>query len=802
MQINYLCTENIMNDMIQKLTATLVVLCLFTTLRANVRDTIVINDGWEFRYDGQEEWKKVTLPHDFQVDMPWIAPTADDTGSKKDAAANTASRLSARAFKEMAIGWYRKTIIPHPTWKGKRILLDFQGIMLTGDVWLNDSLIGSTDYGYLGFESDITNLLRHGEPNTIIVKADTGKPENSRWYTGGGLFRDVSLIITHKDKHFARHPLYITTIDNNKVAVQAEIYYSDSEAKAIDVGVRILDSNGIAVAESRKKLNYYRRQKLSEYQIDTLQINNPNLWSPDTPYLYIAEVTLYDNNGNIMDQVTDRFGIRTFSFSPDYGMMLNGNKILLKGHAGHSTLGILGAAAYPQAIRMQLQRLKDFGFNHVRAAHNPYSKDFYRLCDEMGIIVVDELYDKWTKQFCGGRREWSELWQKNIPEWVRSNRNHPSIAMWSLGNELQQIASLDFNDWGVTAYRLQRELLHRYDTTRPTTVAMHPRYRDLATDSLPAPLARVTDIQSYNYRYMYFPLDSRNFPNMIFYQSEANMTGLPANLYAMDLDKVVGLAYWGAIDYLGESRGWPMKGFGEGVFDITLNPKPLAYLIRSMFKTDEPVVRLAIVDTPANDTSWNGIKISTDQTSSHWNRHDGDILKIYTYTNADEVELIINGRSIGRQYNNKENPSTRNKITWEGVSFKSGYIEAVAYNEGHVVARHRSETTGKAVALRITPDGGTWRPNDLQYLRITAIDSKGRVVATNDSDVHLSLEGPVEIIAVGNGNTANSDLARQDHVHLYEGCAQVILKSGSQSGTVIIKASAPGMKTAQGKLSY
>ncbi len=275
-----------------------------------------------------------------------------------------------------------------------------------------------------------------------------------------------------------------------------------------------------------------------------------------------------------------KFGIRDIKFSPEFGFKLNGKKVLLKGIANHHTLGALGAAAYPKAIEKRLRLIKDFGFNHVRTSHNPYSTDFLNICDSLGILVVDELYDKWLKQYSGGRKDWTAQWQHDLPEWIKRDRNHPSVIMWSLGNELQGYSNLPFNDWGVTAYRLQKTLLERYDTTRQVTVAMHPRYRSLETDSLPAPLARETDIASYNYRYMYFPGDSRRFPDMIFYQSEANRSGMGPNFYEPDNDRVIGLAYWGMIDYLGESAGWPAKGWEQGVFDMSLQPKPEAWFIK------------------------------------------------------------------------------------------------------------------------------------------------------------------------------------------------------------------------------
>lgn len=761
------------------------------------RDTISLNRSWLFSRevkDGQlVHGDSVDLPHDFLITQPWVTPAKDEQADNRDAAANVASILSARGFKAMGCGWYeRKLNVDSLALRDKRVLLDFQGIMLVGDVWLNGEHLGKTDYGYVGFEIDITKKLKRNGENMIRVKADTGHPQNSRWYTGGGLFRDVNLIITPAKSYFTRHPLYITTRDNREVCIKAEVYHDDKEAKCLDFGVRILDATGKVVAEQHSFPAYYRSWKQAEYQLSPIAIPQPRLWNLDTPYLYTAEVTLYDKDGTVLDQVTERFGIRTIEMTPQQGLLLNGKKVLLKGLANHHTLGALGAAAYPRAIEKRLRMLKDFGFNHIRTSHNPYSEDLYRYCDEIGILVVDELYDKWTTQYAGGREDWQSLWQKDIPEWVRRDRNHPSIVMWSLGNELQQMPHLPFNDWGVTAYKLQRELLMRYDSTRLTTVAMHPRYRDLATDSLPAPLARATDVAAYNYRYMYFPGDAKRFPNMMFYQSEASVKDMPDNFFGMDLDKVIGLAYWGVIDYLGESKGWPKKGWTEGVFDISLQPKPQAYLVRSMFKPQEPVVHIAIEESENNDAEWNGVKINTPTMCDHWNHQSGKLLKMFVYSNADEVELVVNGKSLGRK------ATRRCRALWEQVAWQAGYAEALAYHQGKLVARHRIETTGPAVALRLEPDNAHWRADgiDLQHVRITAIDRKGRVVPTANDDVTIQVtDGDARLVAVSNGDLTSDETAGQQHIHLYQGSALAILRAGTRPGRVRLKATSPRLQS-------
>lgn len=745
-------------------------------------------------------WQVVTVPHDFQISQPWVAPEKGEKADNSDAASNVKSRLSSRGFKEMGIGWYRKTITPDASWKGRRVVLDFEGIMLVGDVYLNGQRVGGTDYGYVGFDIDVTKLLKYGQPNVIAVKANTQRPENSRWYTGGGLFRDVNLVVTDAQQYFTRHPLYITTprVSEREATVKIEAELACYlKIKELSVGVVIKDAAGATVYETKKAIPFNRGQKINEHLIDSITLTAPKLWSCETPHLYTAEVTLLRPDGTVADRVSEHFGVRSIEYSPEFGFKLNGKKVILKGIANHHTLGALGAAAYPRAMEKRIQLLKEYGFNHVRTSHNPYSKSFLDLCDKYGMLVVDELYDKWLTQFAGGRTEWVNLWQHDVPEFIRRDRNHPSVVMWSLGNELQTYWNLPYADWGVTPYRLQRELLHRYDKTRPVTVAMHPRGRSQQTDSLPAPLVHETDIASYNYRYMYFPGDGRRFPNMIFYQSEANTAMMGPNYYEMDLDKVVGLAYWGMIDYLGESNGWPAKGWANGVFDISLEPKPIAYFLRSIFRPEEPVVHIGIIDSDDN-TVWNDVKVGTQRMSDHWNRKAGSKMSLYTYTNADEVELLVNGKSVGVKKNVRE-PKTRNKIKWDGVKYEAGSIEAIARTAGKIVARHRIETTTDAVCLKSEADNAAWRADgqDLQHIRVSAVDKKGRRVQGEHGLLTFSVDGPAEIVGVINGDITSEELTVGNTRRLYNGTATVILRSKREAGKVTLTVTADGLKTSK-----
>ena len=762
------------------------------------RDTIDLNYEWQFsRNEQMTDAETINVPHDFQISQPWVAPAADEKADNTDVAANIKSRLSSRGFKEMGKGWYQLKLTPAESLKGRRLLLQFDGILYTADVYLNGERIGGTNYGYVGFEIDVTNKLRLGQENIVTVVADTREPGNSRWYTGGGLYRNVRLVAMPKDLYFERHPLNITTRDNRFVNITAEVAFQGRNKKAL-LGATITDADGKVVYEGKSEIRRSTPARISESTLPEIEIPNPRLWDTEHPNLYQVKVTLYREDGSKADEVSTRFGIRTIEVLPDKGLLLNGKKVLLKGYANHHSLGALGAAAFPRAIEKRLQLMKQFGINHIRTSHNPYSREFIELCDQYGILVVDELYDKWTRQHTGGRVPFEQLWQYDIPEWIKRDRNSPSVVMWSLGNELQQDPNQPYNDFGVTMYRLMRTLINRYDSTRLVTVAMHPRYRNWETDSLPCDLAMITDVQSYNYRYMYFPGDGRRFPWMKFYQSEASVAAIGQNYFEMDIDKVIGLAYWGAIDYLGESQGWPAKGWAQGVFDITLLPKPKAYYMKSFFKPEEPVVHIAVIDKKG-DIMWNGVQTGNDGMSDHWNRVDGQKLQLITYTNGDEVELRLNGKSLGRKKNNLTDAKMRNQIRWNDITYKSGSLEAIAYQNGKVVARHKIETTGKPAALKLEDDNAAWKADgqDLQHIRVTLVDKKGRKIMTADDDVTLTIDGAATLAAVGNGDINSMETANQQHIHLYQGSALVILRSTRQEGTVTLTAKTKNLKNSK-----
>ncbi|GAE84922.1 beta-galactosidase [Bacteroides reticulotermitis JCM 10512] len=689
-------------------------------------------------------------------------------------------------------------------------MLDIEGIMLNGDVYLNGEKVGGTDYGYLGFEADITKRINYDGDNAVAVYASTRG--NSRWYTGGGLFRDVHLIV--KDSiSVARHGVFITTpeisAENAKVNLQVEIEGFRGKSADMEISVKIFSPGGRLVGETKTIAPKRSKKQTDEVPLPVVNVADPQLWDCEHPNLYTAEISL-SLDGKIIDNVTEKFGIRSIEFSKEYGFRLNGKKVFLKGVANHHDLGAVGAAAHEFAIERMFKKLKEFGYNHIRTSHNPYSESFLRLADKYGILITDELYDKWSnKDYWAGRVPWTDIVFRNIPEWIKRDRNHPSVIMWSLGNELQMredLAGFPTGDWGVTTYRMLDILVKRYDPTRKTTVAMYPSRAggiskndlDFNTKILPPELATVTDIASFNYRWMNYSEYLKHAPDMIIYQSEATTNERLAPYFGMDREKMVGLAYWGAIEYWGESRGWPNKGWSFSYFDHALNPFPQAYLIKSAFN-DESMVYIGIVDKASESMEWNEQTIGTLNISDHWNREEGKLYNVFTFTNADKVELLVNGKSFGIKKNDFKDVSKRNQILWQNIPYVEGKITAIARIDGKEVARHQLETTGKAVALRLEPENNNWVADgmDLQYIKVCAVDNKGRKVPTVTREVVFDVSGPARLIAVDNGDHKSNELFAGNKRQLHNGFAMAVLRSAQSAGKVKIKASVAGLKNVE-----
>ena len=760
------------------------------------RQRTLWNDDWLFRLASDSVWRTVNLPHDFQFEQPW---TFDGGG--------------ARGFKPMCEGWYRKTFYADESWKGLRVSLDFGGIIYLGDVYLNNHKIASTEYGYVGLEADLTPYLKYGEENEVTVYASTGPKKGSRWYTGGGLFRDVYMQVQNPT-HIARHGVYITTPEVSKAlaTVQVQVEVTGWQKRNVHIKAAIRNPQGMIVGCSESNMPVHTHQQTTEVSLPPVRLNSPDLWSPDSPTLYTADVKVYDGD-MLVDSVSETFGIRKLEFSPDFGFRLNGEKIFLQGNAGHHDLGALGAACYDRAIERMMLRIKEFGYNCIRCSHNPYSDSFARIADRVGMLIVDELTDKWSDDpYWGGRQPFTAIWPQLVMEWVKRDRNRPSVILWSLGNELQireQWSGYQgLNDWGVTMYRVMDQVVKRFDTTRKTTVAQFParagaishREAEYQDYTMPPELGCVTEVASLNYQSDWYDTFYQHKPDLILFQSEAETSRLLAPYYNMDRERSVGMAYWGSIEYWGESNRWPKKGWNYSFFSHTLQPYPQAWLIRSAFKPQEPLVHIGVVDESGSENvSWNDVNVGRTLMTESWNHPEGSSQTVVTYTNAPSVELLANGKSLGIKQNDGIG-GNRNMIQWQDVDYgKGGTLLAIARDEqGREMTRHQIETAGRAVRLVITPETSDWHADgqDLLYLNIMAVDVKGRIVPTFTDSLAITVEGPGTLLALDNGDHYTNDIfVNVSTMPMREGRMLAILRSGHETGRVKVTAKTIGMKS-------
>ena len=814
---------------------------------------VLFNCGWKFQLVTKDnkttdfaspqlddsQWRTLDLPHDFQFEQPW-----------------TEGGGGARGFKPSCEGWYRKTFTVPESWQGLNVKLDFGGIVYLGDVYINGTKVASTDYGYVGLEADLTKHLRYGGENVVAVYASTGPKKGSRWYTGAGLFRDVRLQLENPT-HIARHGVYIISevySSTSKINIQVEVD-GWQKRKNVSIRARVLDAEGNVVGKATGTMPKYTKQTSTEVMLTTVNIADAKLWDIDSPYLYSADVVV-EADGIVVDSVREQFGIRKIEFSKDFGFKLNGRKVFLKGISNHHDMGALGAAAFDDGIERMMRRLKEFGFNHIRCSHNPYSESFTKIADRVGLLIVDELTDKWSdNDYWGGRRPFTMLWPQMITEWVKRDRNSPSVIMWSLGNELQiregWAGYQGLNDWGVTMYRVMDQVVKRWDKTRKTTVGQYParagaiakKDRDFNKYLVPPEMAQATEVASLNYQSDKYAAYLEHCPEMIIYQSEAETSAWLAPYYNMDHERMVGMAYWGAIEYWGESNRWPKKGWNYSFFDHTCRPLPQAWLAKSAFCEDEPVVRIGVLDTQGSETvNWNDVNVGQTALLDHWNHAANSKQQIYTFTNAHAVELIVNGKSIGTKENNGTG-NMRNAILWKDIDYgKGGSIVAIARNkDGKETARHEMQTAGKAVRLVVNeeqnilrstgvkecrsadnsmtnnpssnsssivapPSEGVGRflstrqlvnssTNNLIYLNITATDSKGRIVPGYNEPLTATVEGGATLYALDNHDHYTSELFHNVNTkNMKNGRMQVILRRSNKPGKIVLKVATPSFK--------
>ena len=776
------------------------------------------NFGWAFRLGDSPEWaapdfddsawRALHLPHDWSVEGQF---------SKDNPSTPGGGALPG------GTGWYRKSFpTPEGVAEGKRVFVEFDGVFMNSTVYVNGQEMGTRPYGYSSFTYDITDYLytRRSDAsvqNVIAVRCDNEEQPNSRWYAGCGIYRNVRLV-TVSGVHFAYNGVYVSTpeVSESRAKVHVEAQVEGGENNA--VAFKIVGENGRTVAFEKGK------DAGNGLWTADLEILKPRLWDIEDTYQYTALAYVIADK-ELLDIYPQKFGVRSIGWDADKGFRLNGRFVKLLGVCLHHDMGCLGTAVHPRALERELQILKDMGVNAIRTSHNPPAPELLDLADEMGFVVMDESFDMWRKRKT--RYDYSRFFDewhvRDLQDFIRRDRNHPSIIMWSIGNEIgeqsdsreDEIANLTAeqanllqnfmhsiggtgsseDNPNILLTRHLAELVRQLDTTRALTAGCngvwpgnnllrsgaldvygfnyHPQLYDSCRVWFPGkPLIGSETVSSLNSRGIYFQpstnLEKHPEQWWLTYETEHHQCTAYdaccapwANYHeeawkaVRDRDFIAGTFIWTGFDYLGEPTpySWPSRSSYFGIVDLAGFPKDSYYMYKSEW-TGETVLHLF----------------------PHWNWNEGEPVDVWAYyNNADEVELFVNGKSLGR----KSKTDEVLHVQWLGVPFEAGKIEAVSYKDGKEVAREARYTTGSPVSLKLTADRQTIDADgyDLSYVTVEALDENGRPVPTATDMLHFEVEGEGELIGIDNGNAADTLSLKGRDKALFSGKALAVVRS-------------------------
>jgi hypothetical protein len=766
-----------------------------------------INDGWKF-YLGDPEnaqavafdaskWRTLDLPHDWSVEGTLSPSLASCTG-----------------YLPGGIGWYRKTIHIPSEKQQEKIYLYFEGVYNRSEVFVNGQSVGKRPNGYISFMYDVTPFVRFGEPNTIAVRVDHSLSADSRWYTGSGIYRDVWLV-TAGQIHIAQWGVfcYTKSVDNRKAVLTVETEIENATGNKVDLTVvqQLLTNDGKEVAKSTKKTNSGNKV------LQELTVTNPLLWSTQQPNLYQLKTTLLQN-GKTIDETTATIGIRTFTFDPDKGFALNGQWMKMKGVCIHHDAGVLGAAVPREVWKRRLEILKEIGCNAIRMSHNPQATDVYQVCDELGLLVMDEAFDEWEFS----KRKWLKGWNIGIPgfegsydffdEWssrdaadmVRRDRNHVSIFAWSIGNEVDypndpyshpvldgttisqpiyggyQPDQPDAMRLGRVAERLA-SVVREHDVSRPVTGALAGIVMSNAT-TYPEAL----DIVGYNYTEDRYAEDHANYPKRVIYGSE-NRHDMMAWKSVRDNEFIFGQFLWTGIDFLGEAGAWPSRGSQAGLLDLCGFMKPRAYYRQALW-AEKPVAYIGAF--PVQE----GRRTSGDAAWPVWNFNEGQMIRVVCFTNASKAKLLLNGNEAGQTKNCDDETGW---ISWD-IPFKPGTLEVVGMDaSGNKTCGYTIRTSGRPYALTASADHTSIRKEKgLAQVSIQVVDADGIPVILSDDELTCTIEGPAKLLGLEAGNQADMGNYRDPVQRVFRGRLLAYIQATGDQGSVIVKFSAPWLKPA------
>ncbi len=748
-------------------------------------------------------WRMLDLPHDWSIEGPFSKEWASGTG-----------------FLPAGIGWYRKTFTVPAEFRGRKTFIYFDGVYNNSEVWINSTYLGKRPNGYISFQYDLSPYLNYGKENVIAVKVDHTRFGDSRWYTGSGIYRDVKLISTS--------PAYIKLwginystpeVSSEKAKLNIEVKVrNELDASASFLIWNYLISGKDTIGKTSQKISVEASGEKIVNQ--NLEVVKPKLWDVDNPNLYSLVTVLVGKN--IKDNITTGVGFRSFRFDADKGFFLNGENIKLKGICLHHDAGTLGSAVPRKEIERRLDLLKELGCNAIRTSHNPFSSDFLELCDIKGFVVLDEAFDEWELP----KKKWIEGWNAGTPgkdgyssvfkEWAKTDltdfilrdRNHPSVMMWSIGNEVDypndpythKILNTEANPQTFAKYdeklpdaqrlgEIARELVavvKKLDPSRPVTAGLAS-----AVMSNEVGYADALDVVGYNYQESLYARDHQKYPKRPLYGSENGMTLEAWNAVA-DNDYVIGQFLWTGFEYLGEAGRYPSRSSTSGIIDLAGNKKQEFYFRQSLWSS-KPMVWLGTTDRvtstgPAN--LW-----AHKRVEPVWNWNAGQTISINAFTNCEEVELFINAKSLG----SKNLKDFKNRVIAWDVPFESGTLKAIARNSGREVASCELKTTATPTIISAKCDASALKADrqDIARISVSINDDSGNTVYNAENEITCNITGPVRLIGMEDSNPRNIEDYKDNKQKAFHGRLLIYIQALDKTGKGTITLSSPGLKGAE-----
>lgn len=791
----------------------LTLLALFSSAALAQRQVQLLDSGWRFHKGDPSAamqpafddsgWRSVRVPHDWSMDEPF----RPDLGSGNGYAAG-------------GTAWYRRTFTVGAEQQGRVARITFDGIYERAQVWVNGHYVGGRPFGYSSFQFELTRYLKtDGSPNVLAVRVDHSRQMDSRYFSGSGLYRDARLSFTDA-LHIAPWGTHVTTpkvsAAQAEVRAEAELSNAAGEARRFTLRAELVAPDGqvVATRETQAQLAAGQRRTLSQ----TLAVHRPQRWSLQAPQLYTLRQTVWVN-GKAVDQTDTPFGIRSFHFDPDTGFTLNGQSLKLKGVCLHHDAGSLGAAVPVSVVARRLQQLKDIGVNAIRTSHNPPAPELLDLADRMGFLVQVEAFDEFTptknKWIAGwnvgvpGRQGYGEVFAewgvRDVEDMVRRDRNHPSVIMWSVGNEVDYpndpfshpVLGAKYRPTAPPASDLVRwgrplvEAVRRMDPTRPVTAAMASVEMSDAVG-----FGNLFDVAGYNYQEARYATDHAKFPKRVIYGSE-NRHDYRAWAIVRDTPYISAQFLWTGFDYLGEAHKWPQRGADFGLFDLAGFMKPRGAFRASLW-SDKPVVYLAAATASATliaSQSGQGTPLLDQQkrakVAEHWNWPAGESIVVSAYANTPEVQLWLNGRLIGTQ---KASDAVEGILSWT-LPFEAGELKAVGLKDSRAVAEFKLQTAGRPARIQL--ERAASGQDGVEQIAFFVVDARGHRVPDAADKLRFELQGPVDILGIGNGNLADVDDPKDAEHAAFEGRGLAVLRRTDNNTPARLRVSAPGLAAAE-----